>query len=65
MEKSASAVAKLTWFPNKLLVIHGNTLQYLYFRIIFNIIQCSKTLFSQIVVKKPVYEELREKEKAL
>lgn len=56
---------KLTWFLNTLLVIHGNALQYLYFRKIFNIIQCSKTLFTQIDVRKPVYEELLEKRKAV
>lgn len=63
MQMNASAVTKLTQFPNRLLVIHGNTLQYLYFRIIFNIIQRSKTLFTQIDVRKPGYEELMEKEK--
>lgn len=65
MEMNASAVAKLTWFSNKLLVIHGNTLQYLYFRIMFNIIQCSKTLFTQREVRKPVYDNLMEKGNAV
>ena len=64
MQMNASAVTKLTWFPNKLLVIYVNTLQYLYFRnVIFNIIQRSMILLTQINVSKPVREELKEKVK--
>lgn len=63
MQMNASAVTKLTLFPNKLLV---NTLQYLYFRsIILNIIKHSMVLLTQTNVSKPVYEELKEKVKYL
>jgi len=66
MQMNASALTKLTWFPSKLLVIYVNILQYSYFRhIIFNIIQCSMILLTQVNVSKPVYEQLKENERTL